>query len=184
MGGFLGIGGSGGADKQLESQSRGDLQNVFNYGLGTGQTGQTQGNAKLNDANDYWKSLLSAGRTSTAENASPAINSVTAAADAQRKAQSTFGTGRTGGTAANNQNQDTATSSSIDDIINKNLVGGRAIGAQGEQSVGSTELQNALQLLGIGTSAQGAILNNAQAERGGVRDAQTAAIKQLIGSFI
>ncbi len=92
-------------------------------------------NTNLNSADQYYKSLLTGGRTSTAALAAPAVNAQLAQTDAQRNAQGTFGTGRTGGTAATNVAASTASTSKIDDIINQNLQAGRAQGAQGELNV-------------------------------------------------
>src|ERR1700732_2904503 len=77
--------------------------NLFNYGLPNGQTQQASGTNTLNTSlktlqpsADYYKSLLTAGRTSTAFNSAPAINSALAQDDTQRRQSATAGTSRPG----------------------------------------------------------------------------------------
>src|SRR5271165_272590 len=164
MGGFLGIGGSStSTDRGNQLSGVQGSWNIFNSGMAAGQQEQTAGNASLasaqpfisqsgqaltsssgslagattnlNTADQYYKSLLTGGRTSTAELAAPAINAQLAQTDAQRNAQGTFGTGRTGGTAATNAAAGTAATSKIDDIINQNLQTGKQQGAAGELNV-------------------------------------------------
>jgi hypothetical protein len=175
MGGFLGIGGSSSTTdrgNQLAA-TQGDW-NLYNYGLPAGQTGQATGQGTLNTSlstlqpsQSYFDNLLTAGRTQTAQNAAPAINATLAGADATRTAEANMGTGRGGGTAPLNRNASTATNANVDNIINTNMVGGQATGAAGldqiaseQAGIGSTELGNALSLLGISSSSVQGILSN------------------------
>ena len=209
MGGFLGIGGSSATtDRGNQLAATQGEWNIFNYGLPQGQAGQVAGNADLASARqsmasattdlgtalqtlqgptDYWKSLLTAGRTQTAQNAAPAIQSVTDAAAANKNAESTLGTGRSGGTVAANREAGSGAQSQIDKIINENLLAGKTAGAEGltqvsqlqgalggqqgqigteQAGIGRTELGNALQLLGLSQSSITDILNNATQSRG------------------
>jgi hypothetical protein len=174
--GFLGIGGSSAkTDRGNQLAATQGTWNVFNSGLGlesqqnaTGQEQQATGQTNLNSATNYWSNLLTAGRTQTAQNAAPAVQAVVSGADAQRNQQSEFGTGRTGGTAAQNQTAATTTQGSIDNIINENLVGGKTAAATGlagagatDLSAGSTAISQALASLGISGSSASSILNNA-----------------------
>lgn len=183
MSGFLGIGGNG-PDKQKESAAQSSLTNVFNYGLGTGSGQQTKGQTDINYAQDYWKKLLAPGRTQTALDAAPAVNAAVAGGDAARAQQAQFGTGRSGGTAAGNQQAQAKTQSDIDSLINENMGAGKKQAAAGLAATGGTELQNALALLGIGTDAEGKVLGSAQADRSGVRDAQTQIWSQVIKGLL
>lgn len=166
--GFLGIGGSAATtDRANELSGLQSQWGIYGQGLNlldqTNQTGtklQEQGQGSLNDASTYWKNLLTAGRTQTAQNAAPAVNAAVAGSNAQRTQGAQFGSARSGGTAAGNQQAATNTQSNIDNIINENLVGGRAEGAKGLQSVGGTELaaggssiNQALNALGISGNA-------------------------------
>lgn len=173
--GFLGIGGSGAkTDRGNQLAGVQSQWNIFNSGLGlegqqntTGQQQQAQGQTSLNDASNYWKGLLSAGRTQTAADAAPAINAAEAGSDAAKRQQAQFGTGRSGGTVGGNQQADTVKQGNIDDIINQNLVGGRSEAAKGLAGAGSTDLYagstsiaQALQSLGISGTAGANIMNN------------------------
>ena len=112
------------------------MEPVFNFGLPAGQVGQTTGQGDLNAAKgtlqapeNYFRSLLTAGRTETAASSAPAVNTALAQSDAARRTEATMGTGRGGGTAAANREASTTTGAGIDQIINQNMVGGRAAGA-------------------------------------------------------
>jgi len=183
MGGFLGIGGNG-PDKQKEAAAQNNLTNVFNTGMKTGGEQQASGTSMVSDAADYFKRLMGAGRTDTAAMAAPAVNAATAQADATRTAEAVGGTGRGGGTASANRNAGMQTQSTVDNIINENLQRGRQIGAQGLEATGGLTLQNALAQLGIGTGAEGEVLHSAQADRAGVRNAQTQIWQQVISKLL
>jgi hypothetical protein len=148
MGGFMGFG-----QTATEKSGENKLSNLFNYGLGAGQGGQTAGSSALGQARDYFSSLLSAGRTQTAQNAAPAVQAALAQSDATKRQEATMGTSRGGGTASAAREATTTANKQVDDIINKNLVEGKATGAAGMASTGATQLQNALGLLGLSGSA-------------------------------
>lgn len=199
MGGFLGIGGSAAkTDRGAELGARQGLWNVFNYALPTGQTGQTTGTQALNTAMgtaapaaSYWKSLLAPGRAQATANAAPAVNTALDQSDAVRRQAEAMGTGRTGGTAAAQREAGTTTTKNIDDIINQSLQTGRAAGAQGltdvarvQAGVGSTELQNALNLLGLGEKTVSDIGSEALKSYQGASGQGTAAGAQQQGQEI
>ena len=178
MSGLIG-GSSANTDRATQLSGQQGLWNIFSYGLDTGKAGQTTGQSDLNtakstlgQASDYWSSLLSGGRTQTAQRSAPSINQTLENATATRNAEGTFGTGRTGGTVAANREASTQTQSKIDDIINNTLQTGRTQGAQGLQTVageqaqiGGTELSNALSLLGLSESSVKSIMENATDSR-------------------
>lgn len=168
MGGMLGLGGS--ASSTDRSNILSGIQSQWDvYGQGLNQSNQQnqfgtqargQGTQDLTNATDYWNKLLTAGRTQTAQNSAPAINAQLAQTDAQRNQQAQFGTGRSGGTAAGNQEAATQSQSNVDNIINQNLTGGRTAAASGLAGAGSTELSagssamsQALQALGLSGDA-------------------------------
>ena len=166
--GFLGIGGSAATtDRANELSGLQSQWNVFGQGLNltgqqnqTGQQQQAQGQTNLNNASQYWNNLLTAGRTQTAQQSAPAVDAALAGKDAATTQSAQFGSGRSGGTAAGNQQRDTTTQGNIDQIINQNLTGGKAAAAQGLQSIGGTELavgstsiNQALSALGISGNA-------------------------------
>jgi hypothetical protein len=176
----LGIGGSSAkTDRGNQLAATQSDWSVFNQGMAMGTAGQAQGQqtlstalSSLGPAEDYYKNLLTAGRTQTAANAAPAINAVNAEADATRAAEGTFGTARSGGTVAANRSAISDTQSKIDEIINTNLVQGKQAGAKGLQEVageqagiGNVELSNAMSALGLGSNAVNDILSNATGSR-------------------
>jgi hypothetical protein len=155
------------------------LWSVYNQGLGLGTTGAATGTADINTAKaglgtaeQYWQNLLTRGRTQTMADSAPSINAAISQGSTTRNTQGAFGTGRTGGTVAANDEAGTATGSTIDNIINQNLVGGRAQGAQGVQQVateqaniGTSEMAQALQAMGLSADAVQAIMSNATQSR-------------------
>lgn len=166
--GFLGIGGSAATtDRANELSGLQSQWNVFGQGLDlkgqqntTGQAQQKQGTQNLTNATDYWNKLLTAGRTSTAQQAAPAIDATLAQSNAVTTQGAQFGSGRSGGTSADNQQRQTQTQGNIDNIINQNLVGGKQAAASGltqiggtELAAGSTSINQALSALGISGNA-------------------------------
>lgn len=173
-----------GPDKKREYGAQDKLENVFSYGMDAGKGGQVEGSKDLSQSKDYWSKLLGAGRTETATNSAPAVNSVIAGTDARRDQAAQFGTGRSGGTAAVSAESGADAQGKVDQIINSNLVGGREAGAKGLAETGSTELKNALALMGLGTDAEAKVLASAQADRAGVRDAQTQIWSKVIEGLL
>ncbi len=191
MGGFMGIGGNGAkTDRSDVLGARGDLRNIFNWGLPEGKQGAAKGQAtldtalgtegaalkSLDPAEQYYRNLLGAGRQQIAQMSAPATDAVLAAKDATTRQNASFGTGRSGGAVAAQANAGTAAQSEIDQIINKNLMSAGATGAQGmervseeksriggeQADIGARELSTALSELGLSASAIEAILSNAQ----------------------
>jgi hypothetical protein len=175
MGGFMGFGQSGG-----EKKSTANLNNIFGYGLDTAKTSQKAGSGNLDTAAGYFKDLLTAGRQKTAQLAAPAVNAQVAQQDAARRQEASTGTGRSGGTVEANREASTTGMKNIDDIINKNMVTQQAEGAKGLESIGTTQLQQALQELGIATGTQEQLYSGAISKEG----QQGAAFGQLFGPAI
>lgn len=168
MGGFMGIGGS--SAKTDRNQTLGDygkLNSVFSQGMAIGnqqeQSGQgmvQNAQSTLAPAEDYYRNLLTAGRTQTAAEAAPAVQGALAQSDAAKREAATMGTSRSGGTAAANAEAGSKTGATIDSIINENLMGGKKVGAEGLTGVakdkavmGNMTLANAMQALGLGAGA-------------------------------
>ncbi len=95
---------------------------------------------------------------------------------------------------AANREATTSTGSTIDNIINQNLVGGRTAGAQGLQQVaseqatiGTSEMGQALQALGLSADAVKSIMGNATDSRTTSYDINANTQEQwgqLIGSLM
>lgn len=180
MGGFLGIGGSSAkTDRATQLAAQQGEWNIFNYGLTTGQKGQQTGQNELSQAlstlgpaQSYFQSLLSPSRQQVAQRSAPSIAAVEGQAQAQRGAAFEFGSSRVGGTAASQNAAEANTQSSIDQIINQNLVQGQQEGAQGleqvssiQSSIAGQELSNSLSLLGLSQESINAIMSNATNSR-------------------
>lgn len=180
MGGFLGIGHSSEkTDRATQLSAQQGDWGVFNQGMAIGQAGQAAGTQTLNQAKrdlgpaeSYYKNLLTAGRTQTAQRAAPALQAVQDQTDAARRQEAATGTGRAGGTAAANREAGTTEQSQIDQIINTTLQSGRAEGAKGltqtagaETAIGTEQLGNAMRALGLSEDAVTNIMNNATDSR-------------------
>lgn len=180
MGGFLGIGGSSAkTDRATQLAAQQGNWNIFNWALPQGEAGQTSGlkaleasEAPLSQAQQYFSSLLSGGRQQTAQNAAPAIDAALGQETLTRDQAEAFGTSRVGGTAALNREASQNTQSTIDQIINQNLVAGQAAGAAGleqvsaqQESIANSQLANSLSLLGLSQSSINAIMTNATESR-------------------
>lgn len=125
MGGFLGLGHSSQkTDRKAELTGFGDLQNTFNFGLdtskshlATGTATTAQGVQGLTGVQDFWKKYLSGDRTQLAQAIAPEANAVQAQADAARRQRQASATGRTGGTAAAENQVDDATMAQINNFL-------------------------------------------------------------------
>ena len=164
MGGLFG-GSSAKTDRSDYLQQVQNETNLFSYGLGQAQQGQAAGQADTGDAAQYFKSLLTAGRTDTAARSAPAINATLAQQDAAERNAAATGTARTGGAAAQQAEAGTKTNEEIDKIINENLIGGQKEGAEGLAKVGQEEFANSLGLLGQAGAATSNVLSSSLSSR-------------------
>lgn len=154
MGGFLGIGGSSyKTDRGAQLGARNGEWNIYNWGMPQGQRQQAQGQTNIAAPEQYFKKLLTGGRSDYTQLAAPAVNAATDAADATKRQEAAHGTARTGGTAAANREATTNEQKQIDDIINQAMVTGRQAGAQGLESIGDAQLTNAANLMGLSQQA-------------------------------
>jgi hypothetical protein len=148
LSGFLGI---GGVNSKQQNASIGNLQNLFNFGLNTGQAGTSAGGANLGTAGSYYSNMLSGSRPAVLQAMAPETNTIQARADAQRRQLAATGTARGGGTAGTNQQQQTDVNAAIDNA----LFAARPAAAKGLTDVGGTQLNAANQALGIAGGAAG-----------------------------
>lgn len=175
MGGFFGIGQSGG-----EKASTAGINNIFNYALPTAQSGESSGASSLSSASDFFKKMLAPGRTVATANAAPATNAAVDQSDATRRQEASQGTYRGGGTASANREAGASTNKNVDDIINANLVGGQKTAAEGLTQTGAAQTSNAAQLLGLGQSGQ----ENLYSGSVNKEDSTTGAFSKIISAFI
>jgi hypothetical protein len=148
------------ADRNAELAARGDLTSAYNYALPTGENLQASGSAASNDAAAGFNQMLTAGRTQTAENAAPAINSELSAADAAKRREALTGTGRTGGTAEADRMAAGTTEGKIDNTINQTTQADKTAGEQGLASVGAQQMSQAGNLLSTGGQEVNSVLGN------------------------
>jgi hypothetical protein len=176
MSGFLGIGGSGAkADRSWQSLSAGGLNNLFNWGMSTGQGATSAGLGALGKAGSFFSSLLSGNRAQTNAAMAPQIATANAQTDAQRRQLAASGTARGGGTAPASQTAQTTKLAQIQNM----LFGARTGAAEGLTKVGSAEG-------GIGLSAAATAGNAATGlgELGTNARKQDLAQQQEIGQSI
>lgn len=144
-------------------QGYGDLNNIFSFGLPAAQSSLASGGATtksglstLDQAGQYFKSLMSGDRTKMMQAVAPETNAVHAEADAAKRQTEAMGTARGGGTAVANNTADTNTMAKID-----NLLFGVRPGAAGETAkIGGAEAGIGLSQQGIGANLLG-IADNA-----------------------
>lgn len=187
VGGFLGLGNSSAkTDRGNQLAGINASWNVFNRGLpmadelskaGTATT--ATGLNTLDQAKQYWQSLVSGTRPAINKpqamaTAAPAINSLTEQADAAKKQQAELGTSRGGGVAEGNQQVGTQVAAKSADILGatglkqqEDTMAATAAGAKGLESVGtaqtnvgSRQLINALQSLGLSQDTANEIINS------------------------
>lgn len=175
-------------DRKQTLAGYGDLSNVFNFGMSQAKSGQAAGTDSLKAASgdlatsgDYYSKLLSGNRAATLSAAAPTVNAANAATDAQKTELATSGTGRGGGTNATSQQLDTNKMASVDNAI----AGAKADAAKGIAGVGNatagiggTQLSNATNLLGLGTSAASDLTKDSIASRPQSQQAHDAKAKQ------
>lgn len=138
MGGFLGIGGGAvSTDRKNVLQSQGNLNNVFNYALPSGEKATS-------DATNYDSKILNGDRSSITQAMAPEVNSITGQADQAKKQEAAMGTSRGGGTNAANQQTQQKEQGAVTDMIAK----ARPAAAASEANIGSN-------LLGLGANAAG-----------------------------
>src|SRR3974390_3447790 len=134
--------------------------NTAKSGLATGGRTQSTAIGSLADANTYFKNLASGNRAATSQAVAPAINSTLAASDAAKRQQGERGTARGGGVAGANQQREQQTQAQIDNALFgvRPAAAGQAAQIQAQTAgkiadIGSTQMEAALQALGIGGTA-------------------------------
>jgi len=189
--------GIGGINSKQQNQSIGNLNNLFNFGMSAGKSGlatggHTQASAlgSLADANTYFKNLASGNRAATTQAVAPAINSTLAASDAAKRQQSAMGTARGGGVAGTNQQREQATQAQIDNALFgvRPAAAGQAAQIQAETAgktadIGTSQMQAALQALGIAGTATSNAGDIATKARQQAAQEQAAAIQSVVGAI-
>lgn len=180
MGGFLGIGGnSANTDRGNQLADEQGILKQLAFTQPTGQAATTAGLGTLGQAKNalsapaaYWQGLLQPGRTAAATNAAPATNAVQQQTDAVRQQEAAQGTGRGGGTASQNREASSTANKATDDIINQNMMGGRASAASGLAGAAGTEANIGGAQAGVGENLLGGsqaglvdLLNNSTQSR-------------------
>lgn len=162
-----------------QSQAWQGLQDIFSTSKGFGDTSSKKGSANQDLAGDYWGSLVKGDKTKMAAAVGPEASAARSSADAQKRQTAQMGTARTGG--ANSQAQ------TIDDSvraqINQMLFSIRPEAAKQIEALGSQQIAQMLQALGIGEGAAGTL--GSQAGQQAQTDATNKANmwQSLIGGF-
>lgn len=187
MGGFLGIGNSSAkTDRANQLAGINASWNVYNRGLPmaddfskAGTDTLNKGLGTLDSAKQYWQALVSGTRPAVNKpqvmaTAAPAINAVNEQSDAARRQQAELGTARGGGVAPANVQAETQRLANVGNIINETAnkqqeetMAAQAAGAKGlesigaaETNVGSRQLLQALQALGLSQDTSSEIINS------------------------
>jgi hypothetical protein len=174
MSGILG-GSSASTDRSNQLAGINGSWNVFNAGMPlsqqqsqSGQAGQATATQGLGQASDFWKSILSGNSTSIAAATAPLTNAAVNQADAAKRQEASMGTARGGGTNEGNQQIESNTRATV----NNDVFSALPAAAQGEQSVataqgslGSSQLMQSLQALGLSAEEANQITNSSIASR-------------------
>jgi len=159
----------------------GGLQNLFNWAIPTGEAGYTAGQGDVGTAAGYWRNILSGNRSAIEAAVAPERNAALSSADAAKRTQAAFGTARGGGVAGANRTLGDTTRATIDNAI----LSMRPMAAKGLEQAGGTELQSALDALGLGTRAESAVgdIANQQPATAGLAQAEGGLIGTLLGGL-
>ena len=171
------MGGPSQSEKNQQQQSWTNLNSLFSTAADAAKSFGTSGKGTLDQVTSYFKNLLGGNRAATMQAVAPAANAARAGADAQKKEQATMGTGRTGGTAAQNQTIDDQVRAAID-----NLIAGAAPAAAGALTgIGQADIAAMMNALGLGTEATGTAGAQISSDINSRRAASAAMWSSLIG---
>jgi hypothetical protein len=164
-------------DSARLSEGVGDLRNVFNFAMPTGQnltktaTGTTAGGLDTartgtniqTDPLNYYKTILSGNRTANLQQFAPETNALQQQDAAARRQQASLGTARGGGVAGQNEEAKTREMAAIDNgIFAQRPQAAQAVNQIGqgvtstglsEAQLGNQQLNEALNYLGLGAKA-------------------------------
>jgi hypothetical protein len=169
--------GIGGKNSKQQNQAVGNLNNLYNFGFGSGKSELSSANSNLSGAGDYFNKILSGNRSAVQSAVAPETNMVRSASDAQRRQQGTIGTARGGGVAATNQTRQDTTNAAVDNAI----FSARPAAAEGAAKVGSEEAAIAGNLFGTAGTATSNAGDIATRARSQAAQEQAAAISAGIG---
>lgn len=145
------------------------------------QASTAQGN--LNQASSYWNTLLSGNRAQMQQANAPAINATLSGADAAKRQAATMGTARGGGTAGENRTLDDKTRATIDNA----LFATRPKAAEELGKLGTSEMSDALNALGVAGNTGSniaSIASNSRATSQDINSSTQAQIGQVLGSIL
>jgi len=192
MGGFLGIGNSSAkTDRGNQLAGINAEWNVYNRGLPQFEASTAGANATRNtglntleQAKGYWQNLMNPNRAMAIQQASPAINAVQQQADAQRRQLGEMGTNRGGGVNAAMQQLNSSEQADINNIVAGTTKDQRAQAAAGltqvgqaQTNVGSQQMHDALQALGISKEVADEIVDSSIRSRP-ISEQANAAVRQ------
>lgn len=146
------MGGPSQQEQGQQSSAWSNLNSLFGTSSNASQGLGASGTQATGAAQNFFNSVLG-NRTAQAQAVAPAASAATAGAQAQKNQLASEGTGRTGGAVATSQQIDDATRAQID-----SLIGAAAPAAANSlEGIGSTQVADMLNALGIGNSAAGTL---------------------------
>lgn len=153
MSGLLGLFGGNSAkrDRSEELDTYGQLNNVFNFGMGQAKQNSTLGAEDTGTASSFYKGILG-NRTAATQAIAPEVATATSANDAAKRQIASSGTARGGGVAGVNQTRDEDVMGKVDQM----LFGARAGAAGEEGKIGAGETTTGVEDVFAGEKAAGA----------------------------
>jgi len=151
MGLFSAFKGAPSSEKNRESNSWQNLDNLAGSTYGHSEQLYQQGVGEKSDASGYFKRLLTGDRTVMA----PQADAATASADAAKRQQGQMGTARGGGAVGNNQQIEDHTRQLISSLLGE-AQGGAAGNLAG---MGGQDVGNALNALGVASGTYSNLSN-------------------------
>lgn len=145
--GFLSMfGGAPKDEKQRESNTWNNLDNVFKQSFESGTALGKAGKEDTGTASSFYKGIVKGDRTALA----PAVNAAVEGADAAKREQGQMGTARGGGLAGENQQIQDHTRQLISSLLGEAQVGA----ADKLSAIGSGETNSMMTALGVGSGTE------------------------------
>lgn len=192
MGGFFGLGNSsaktdrgralGGWNAMWDTWSR--AIGAFDPMKAAGDNITKAGTNFMDNAGDFWKSILGGDKSAVASAAAPAVNAAAGMAQQGRQEQAQMGTARGGGTAGFNIDAtQQAQGNIIDALLGLAPTAASQVGQLGETmaGVGTRQLALALESLGVSRQTAQGIVETSMQSRNDSYEQSPARIGETIG---
>jgi hypothetical protein len=170
-------------DRKQQLAGFGDLSNLFNFGMKSGQNETGQSQDLLGQAGGYYSKLLSGDRAATLSAVAPTVNAANSQTDATKRNIASSGTARGGGVNAVTASLDDSKRANIDNAVN-DAKGKAAIGAT---ATGGTMASQAGQLLGIANNSAAnltELAGDSRKESNALHQQTSQSVGNLAGDFV